>query len=127
VRLSELFGAHGTLLLYSFMYGPDMARPCQMCTSLLDGLDGAAPDLGQRAVFAVVAKVPVGRLRSYARERRWGNLRLVSSAGSTYNRDYLGESASGEQLSRMNVFVQEQGRIYQALHSELGRSRVART
>jgi predicted dithiol-disulfide oxidoreductase (DUF899 family) len=112
VRLSELFGGHDTLLLYSFMYSPGMARPCQMCTSLLDGLDGAVPDLADRAAFAVVAKSPVSDIRSYARERGWANLRLVSSAGTTYNRDYHGESASGEQLSRMNVFVRQAERVH---------------
>jgi predicted dithiol-disulfide oxidoreductase (DUF899 family) len=104
VRLSELFGGHDTLLLYSFMFSPDMSRACRMCTSLLDGLDGAAPDLAQRAGFAVVAKSPIDRLTSYARERGWVNLRLVSSAGTTYNRDYHGENED-EQLSRMNVFT----------------------
>jgi predicted dithiol-disulfide oxidoreductase (DUF899 family) len=103
VRLSELFGGHDTLLLYSFMFSPDMSRPCRMCTSLLDGLDGGAPDLVQRAGFAVVAKSPIDRLRSFAEERGWVNLRLVSSAGTTYNRDYHGETED-EQLSRMNVF-----------------------
>lgn len=110
VRLSELFGGHDTLLLYSFMFSPDMSRPCRMCTSLLDGLDGAVPDLAQRAGFAVVAKSPIGRLQSYARERGWVNLRLVSSAGTTYNRDYHGENED-EQLSRMNVFTRRDGVI----------------
>jgi predicted dithiol-disulfide oxidoreductase (DUF899 family) len=112
VRLSELFGGHDTLLLYSFMFSPDMSRPCRMCTSLLDGLDGAAPDLAERAGFAVVGKSPVDRLRSYARERGWVNLRLVSSAGTTYNRDYHGENENeNEQLSRMNVFTRRGGVI----------------
>jgi predicted dithiol-disulfide oxidoreductase (DUF899 family) len=111
VRLSELFGEHDTLLLYSFMYGPDMDRPCPMCTSLLDGLDGAVPDVAQRAGFAVVAKSPVGRIRAYARERGWSNLRLVSSAGTSYNRDYHGEDEHGGQVSRMNVFTRRGGEI----------------
>lgn len=80
VRLSELFGRHDTLLMYSLMYGPQMPRPCQMCTSLLDGLDGAVPDLAERAGFAVVATSPIGRIRAYARDRGWLNMRLVSSA-----------------------------------------------
>jgi predicted dithiol-disulfide oxidoreductase (DUF899 family) len=110
VRLSELFGDHEALLLYSFMYGPDMSRPCQMCTSLLDGLDGAAPDVLERAGFAVVAKSPIGRLRQYARERGWVNMRLVSSAGTSYNSDYHGEDDEG-QVSRMNVFTRDDGVI----------------
>lgn len=109
VRLSELFGGNDTLLLYSFMFSPDMSRPCPMCTSLLDGLDGAAPDLAQRA-GAVVAKSPIDRLTSYARERGRVNLRLVSSANTTYNRDCHGENED-EQLSRMNVFTRRGGVI----------------
>jgi predicted dithiol-disulfide oxidoreductase (DUF899 family) len=107
VRLSELFGDHEALLLYSFMYSQDMSRPCQMCTSLLDGLDGAAPDVLERAGFAVVAKSPIDRLRQYARERGWVNLRLVSSAGTSYNSDYHGEDEHGDQVSRMNVFTRD--------------------
>src|SRR5690349_7221161 len=45
VRLSELFGERDTLVTYSYMYGPSMARPCPMCTSILDGLNGSAPDI----------------------------------------------------------------------------------
>jgi predicted dithiol-disulfide oxidoreductase (DUF899 family) len=105
VRLSQLFGPHDTLLLYSFMYTADMERPCQMCTSLLDGLNGAAPDVAQRAAFAVIAKAPLAQLRAFARERGWANLRLLSSGRTTYNRDYHGEAPDGEQRSRMNVFV----------------------
>jgi len=111
VRLSDLFGQHDSLLLYSFMYAPDMDRPCQMCTSLLDGLNGAAPDIAHRTAFAVVAKSPLPELRAFARERGWANLRLLSSDGTTYNRDYHGESGDGEQRSRMNVFVRRGSQI----------------
>jgi predicted dithiol-disulfide oxidoreductase (DUF899 family) len=38
-------------------------------------------------------------------------MRLVSSAGSTYNRDYHGEDAQGDQVSRMNVFTRDGGDI----------------
>ncbi len=117
VRLSQLFGGHDTLLLYSFMFSPEMERPCRMCTSLLDGLDGAAPDLAQRAGFAVVAMSPPRRLASYARERGWVNLRLVCSAGTTYNRDYHGENEN-EQLSRMNVFTRREGVIRHSYATE---------
>jgi predicted dithiol-disulfide oxidoreductase (DUF899 family) len=73
--MSEVFGGHESLLLYSFMYDGNGAA-CPMCTSLIDGYDGAAPDLGQRVGFAVVAPAPLHALRSYARERRWRNVRL---------------------------------------------------
>jgi Bacterial protein of unknown function (DUF899)/Signal peptidase, peptidase S26 len=36
VKFSELFGDKNTLLLYSFMFGPNWDKPCPSCTSLVD-------------------------------------------------------------------------------------------
>src|ERR1051325_3165988 len=42
VRLSELFRPGlDTLVLYSYMFSPEMKSPCVMCTSILDGLNGS--------------------------------------------------------------------------------------
>ncbi len=98
VRLSELFGDKSVLLLYSFMYGPAMERACPSCTSILDGLDGEAPHIHERAAIAAVARSPIGRFRAFARERGWRRLRLLSSANNSYNQDYHGENAQGAQL-----------------------------
>ena len=62
VKMSELFGPHDTLILYSFMYGPERKLPCPGCTHLLDGIDGAARHIGQRAALHIVAKSPIARL-----------------------------------------------------------------
>src|SRR5690349_20854999 len=35
VSFADLFGDKQTLVVYSYMYGPERARPCPMCTSLL--------------------------------------------------------------------------------------------
>jgi predicted dithiol-disulfide oxidoreductase (DUF899 family) len=59
------------------------------------------------------------RVIRIARERGWHSLRLLSSAGNTYNRDYYGEDASGNQLPSLNVFVKSDGRIRHFYHSEL--------
>ena len=48
VRLSELFGDHPSILLYSFMYGPERDEPCTGCTHTLDGLDGSVFHADQR-------------------------------------------------------------------------------
>jgi predicted dithiol-disulfide oxidoreductase (DUF899 family) len=120
VRMSELFQTGlDTLVIYSFMYGPDAARPCPMCTSILDSLDGAAEHVSQRANLVVVAKSPIDRIRAFARERGWHRLRLLSSAGNTYNRDYHAETLDGKQLPAMNVFVRRGGRIHHFWSAEL--------
>src|SRR5437660_10187756 len=84
VKMSELFGPHDTLILYSFMYGPERTLPCPGCTHLLDGLDGAARHVGERVAFHIVAKSPIARLAVWAHERGWEHLSLLSTAGNNY-------------------------------------------
>jgi predicted dithiol-disulfide oxidoreductase (DUF899 family) len=123
VRLSELF-APGTdsLVIYSFMFprdpgdgrpGPEAGRtallpleegPCPSCVALLDQLDGAAEHVSQHVNLAVAAKAPLPRILTFAEERGWRRLRLLSSAANTYNRDYLAETADGSQRPMLNVF-----------------------
>jgi predicted dithiol-disulfide oxidoreductase (DUF899 family) len=120
VRLSELFTREGaSLVVYSFMYGPKMKEACPSCTSILDSLDRAAPHVTQRINLAVVAKSPIERIRTHARNRGWRNLRLLSSAHNSYNRDYHGENASESQLPALNVFVRRDGKIHHASCTEL--------
>jgi len=119
VRLSELFARPASLVLYSFMYGSDMARPCPMCTAMLDSLDGTARHAGQRINLAVVAKAPPDRIRAFAGERGWRHLRLLSSAGNSYNRDYHGETAAGAQIPCLNVFARRDGRTHHVYATEL--------
>jgi predicted dithiol-disulfide oxidoreductase (DUF899 family) len=119
VKLSELFGDKPTLVAYSYMYGPNMAKPCPSCTSIIDGLNGAAEHIGQRVSLVVIAKSPIARLREMARQRGWHRLRLVSSAGTTYNRDYKGETADGSQIPSLNVFTRKSGKIRHFFNTEL--------
>ena len=131
VRMSELFApGKNSLAMYSFMFGPDRERPCPSCTAFLDSLDGAAEHASQRINFAVVAKSPLPRILEFARERGWRRLRLLSSAGNTYNRDYFGETAQsteffkippGEvwEMPMMNVFRRDGGTIRHFWSSEL--------
>jgi predicted dithiol-disulfide oxidoreductase (DUF899 family) len=126
VRFSELFEpGKDTLVIYSFMFprysgdtrpGPkdgDTARlplaetPCSSCTSILDSLDGAALHLTRRLNLAVVAKSDPDRIRNFAHERGWHHLRLLSSRGNAYNRDYHAETPEGEQMPILNVFVRD--------------------
>lgn len=120
VRMSELFvRPDASLAVYSFMYGPKMARPCPMCTSILDALDRTAQHATQRINLAVVARSPVARIREFARERGWRNLRLLSSAGNRYNLDYFGEDDQGAQWPMLNVFARRDGTIRHTWGSEL--------
>lgn len=67
-----------------------------------------------------MASSPLERVRGYARDRGWDRLRLLSSAGTSYNRDYLAETADGEQRSVLNVFTRSGGEIRHFYATEKG-------
>jgi predicted dithiol-disulfide oxidoreductase (DUF899 family) len=120
VRLSNLFErGKNTLVAYSFMYGPAMEKPCPMCTAMLDSLNGTSPHARQRVNLVVVAKSPLERIRTHARARGWRNLRLLSSAGNAYNRDYHADAADGSQNPILNVFVKRDGAVHHSYATEL--------
>jgi predicted dithiol-disulfide oxidoreductase (DUF899 family) len=120
VRLSELFRAgKNTLVLYSFMFGPNMKQACPMCTAFIDSLNGTAPHFTQRANLAVVAKSPMARLQEYGSSRGWNNLLLLSAANNNYNRDYFGEGPDGGQIPSLNVFVKRGAKIHHFYQTEL--------
>jgi predicted dithiol-disulfide oxidoreductase (DUF899 family) len=122
VRLSQLFASgKDTLVIYNFMFplALDDEGPCPHCTSMLDALDGAAQHITQRVNFAVVAKSELSRILAHAQARGWRRLRLLSSAGNTYNRDYFGEDAEGAQRPMLNVFRRDGEAIRHFWGSEL--------
>lgn len=125
VRLSELFAPDkDTLVLYSFMFIPEDGNPlgvaCPSCTSIIDAIDGAAPHIVQRINFAVVAKAPIEQFREHARNRGWRNVRLLSSAGTTYHTDYRTELEDAAwQLPIVTVFARRDGKIHHFWSSEL--------
>jgi predicted dithiol-disulfide oxidoreductase (DUF899 family) len=138
IRLSELFEpGKDSLVIYSFMFprdpgddtpgppGGETARlplaegPCPSCTALLDQLDGAAEHASQNLNFAVVAKAPLPRVLTFARERGWRRLRLLSSAENSYNADYFAETPNGVQRPMLTVFHRDGEEIRHFWSSEL--------
>jgi predicted dithiol-disulfide oxidoreductase (DUF899 family) len=122
VTLSEMFGEHDTLVTYNWMFGPQRARPCPMCTSLLSAYDGEMPDILQRVAFAVIGRAPLGKLTAFAKERGWRYLRLYSSGGNTFNRDYAGEDPTGDDVPALNVFTRSAGTVRHFWGAEMGPS-----
>jgi predicted dithiol-disulfide oxidoreductase (DUF899 family) len=119
-RFSDLFGPHDTLVAYNFMFSPrEGARPCPSCTSMLDGMDGEAKHVTQRASLAVIARAPIERVTDFARERGWRDLRLLSSANNSFNADYHGERQDGSQMPVLHVFRRDHGRFFHTWSSEL--------
>jgi predicted dithiol-disulfide oxidoreductase (DUF899 family) len=119
-KFSELFEkGKNSLIIYSFMYAPEADKPCPLCTSILDGLNGNAPHVKDRVNFVVVAKAPIQKIRRWAAERGWKNLRLLSSGKNTYNADYFAENSPSQQLPALNVFAKTAEGIYHFYNTEL--------
>ena len=121
IRFSELFGDKKTLLLYSYMFGPNWDNPCPSCTSLIDGFDRASISVTNDAAFTVVAKASAKQLNAWAGERGWRHINLVSAGESEYLRDYFCQG--GEEDSTlwpiMHVFTKREGSIHHFWASEM--------
>ena len=120
VMLSQMFGDHDTLVTYNWMYGPKRKRSCPMCTSLLGALDGEMVDILQRVSFAVIARSPIERLVAFRNERGWRHLRLYSSGGNGFNRDYADEDPDGDDNAGFNVFTRSGGVVRHFYGDEMG-------
>jgi predicted dithiol-disulfide oxidoreductase (DUF899 family) len=92
VTLADLFGDKTTLGVYSYMFGPQRARPCPMCTNLL----------------------------GWKHERGWENLALYSDVNGNYSRDYFGVTPDGEDVPAFNVFTRNGGTIRHFWSGEMG-------
>ena len=109
VGFADLFGDKDTLVIYSFVYGPQRKQGCPMCTSQMSAWDGIAPHVGQRAAFVMTARSPIKRILAYGKERGWKNLRLYSDLSGDYTRDYV--SAEDADMPGYNVFTRKDGVI----------------
>ncbi|AGG89593.1 DUF899 family protein [Rhodanobacter denitrificans] len=122
VDFAGLFGDRQTLVVYSYMFGPQRARPCPMCTSLLGAWDGEARDVAQCVALAVVARSPIERLVAFKNERGWRDLRLYSDVDGAYSRDYFAvdpDGGDGDQAA-FNVFTRRDGTIRHFWSGEMG-------
>jgi predicted dithiol-disulfide oxidoreductase (DUF899 family) len=113
VKFSELFGDKNTLLLYSFMFGPNWDKPCPSCTSLVDGFDRAWYSVTRNAAFVAIAKAPAERINAWAKERGWSQIALVSGSKSPYQAEYKCQGENDDmQLPVMHVFMKRDGKIF---------------
>ncbi|CAB3762527.1 DUF899 family protein [Paraburkholderia humisilvae] len=120
VDFAGLFGDKETLVVYSYMFGPQRERPCPMCTSMLSAWDGEAADVQQRVAMAVIARSPLERIVAFTKARGWRDLKLYSDLNGHYSRDYHAISEEGGDEPALNVFTRRAGTIQHFWGSEMG-------
>jgi len=117
IRLRELFNGKQTLIIYSFMFGPQRERPCPVCTSLLSAWDGSAQSVEEQAALVVVARSPIERLMAFRQERGWQHLRLYSDGEGAYTRTYV--NAEDADMPALNVFTRINGKVHHFWSGEI--------
>src|SRR5437016_2043363 len=71
VACADLFGDKQTLVVYSYMFGPQRETPCPMCTSFMSTWEAKLPDVEQRVRLVFVARSPIERLIAAKKSRGW--------------------------------------------------------
>src|SRR3546814_12713283 len=84
VRLSELFEGRPSLVLYSYMYGPERDVPCNGCTHLLDAIDSAARHANQVLQLYVVTRSPLARRGAWGRTPGWRFFIVLHAGGQRF-------------------------------------------
>lgn len=117
-RLADLFGDRQTLIIYSYMFGPQRERPCPMCTSLMAAWEHKVPDIEQRVALAMVARSPIERLITAKQARGWTRLKVYADTTGNYTRDYV--SAGDGDVPAYNVFTRRDGTVRHFWGGEMG-------
>jgi predicted dithiol-disulfide oxidoreductase (DUF899 family) len=108
VRLSDLFAENKPyLILYHLMYWADDDSFCPMCSLWIDGFNGIAPHVTQRANFVIASRAPVDKLQAWGAHREWHRLRLLSGDGPAFARAIDAEDADGNPDSTIVVFAKD--------------------
>jgi predicted dithiol-disulfide oxidoreductase (DUF899 family) len=118
VSLSDLFGDKETLVVYSYMFGPQRERPCPMCTSLMSSWEDKVPDIEQRVGLAMVARSPIDRLVAAKQARGWTKLNVYSDTVGDFTRAYV--SAEDADVPAYNVFTRKGGTMRHFWNGEMG-------
>lgn len=114
----DLFGDKQTLVIYSYMFGPQRENLCPMCTSFMGAWETKLPDIEQRIAFVFIARSPIERLIAAKKQRGWTRHKVFSDSSGDYTRDYV--SADDADIPGYNVFTRRDGRIRHFWAGEMG-------
>jgi len=118
VMLADLFGDKQTLVIYSYMFGPQREQPCPSCTSFMSTWEAKLPDVEQRIAFVFVARSPIARLIEAKQARGWTRHKIYSDPAGDYTRDYV--SAADADAPGYSVFTRRDGAIRHFWSGEMG-------
>jgi predicted dithiol-disulfide oxidoreductase (DUF899 family) len=109
MTFADLFGDKQTLVIYSYMFGPQRENPCPMCTSFMSTWEAKLPDIEQRIAFVFTARSPIARLIAAKQQRGWTRHKVFSDMSGDYTRDYV--TPEDADSPAYNVFTRKDGKI----------------
>jgi predicted dithiol-disulfide oxidoreductase (DUF899 family) len=109
VSFAQLFGDRQTLIVYSYMFGPQRKEPCPMCTSFMGSFEQKVADIEQKVALAFVARSPIERLVAAKKARGWSHLKVYSDGDGDFTRAYV--NAEDGDIPAYNVFTRRDGVI----------------
>ena len=120
VPFLELFEGRRQLILYHFMYAPDVPgwpkEGCPGCSLFVDQVSHLAHFHARDVSFCLVSRAPLARLLAYKRRMGW-TLPWYSSAGSDFNADFGVTTKDGETFG-LSVFFRDGDKIYRTYFTD---------
>jgi predicted dithiol-disulfide oxidoreductase (DUF899 family) len=105
IKLSELFeDGKPYLFMYHVMYFQDDKEFCPMCSMWIDGLDGIAHHVIQRANIVAATLAPFEALEAWKERRGWRRIPVVTDVDASFARDTCAEERDGTPASTVLVF-----------------------
>jgi predicted dithiol-disulfide oxidoreductase (DUF899 family) len=129
VTLSELFeDGKPQLFMYHVMYFQDDREFCPMCSMWIDGLDGIAHHVMQRANIVAATLAPFEALQAWKERRGWRRIPVVADVDPSFARDTSAEDRDGHPVSTVLVFEKtpEGVRHTYTAHAEMIKDQVYR-
>ncbi|MGH6829683.1 MAG: DUF899 domain-containing protein [Methylocella sp.] len=112
--LRDLFDGRRQLVLYSFMFAPDVngwpEAGCPGCSFVVDNLGNPAHLHARDVSLALVSRAPIENIERYRKRMRW-TLPWYSSANNDFNID-IGVTTDKGEDHRVNVFLLDGDDIY---------------
>jgi predicted dithiol-disulfide oxidoreductase (DUF899 family) len=113
-RLPDLFEGHRQLILYHFMFAPDVhgwpTAGCEGCSMFVDQVGHLAHFHARDTSFALVSRAPLANIEPFKERMGW-SIPWYSSAGSDFNVDFGVTTEKGETFG-LSVFLRDGDDVY---------------
>lgn len=120
VGLLDLFAGRRQLLLYHFMFAPDVDgwpnAGCPGCSMFIDQVGHLAHLHARDTSFVLVSRAPLVRLKTYQKRMGW-TIPWYSSEGSDFNVDFGVTTKEGETFG-LSVFLREGEEVFQTYFTD---------